>query len=155
VTPNQTDLTLKENQTDAIQYTVTNESGVALGIISTSLELPSFVSGSKLDKIIDDSIDVDTCLKAKPGPGPSPLPSGTSCYIIESFTSVKTLTGDIDYGLWTSTTEVKYTANGVDNFSADGSVDVRVTDVPEPASLALLGMGIAGLAGIRRRKATV
>ena len=40
---------------------------------------------------------------------------------------------------------VNYTFNGIDN--------VDVSNVPEPASLALLGLGFAGLAASRRKKA--
>jgi PEP-CTERM motif len=60
----------------------------------------------------------------------------------------QTLTVNADF---TNLVSVQFDAYGLDNRAAYDNIVVDAT-VPEPASLALLGIGLAGMAVARRRK---
>jgi hypothetical protein len=80
---------------------------------------------------------------------PMTLPSGFSLSFGDSRATGSGFLDSGTYDLYLSGT-----------FLADGGVvfgraadDINVTNVPEPMSLALFGLGAAGMAGLRRRKA--
>ena len=122
------------NSSSDSAWTLTQQGG---GLFSLSAF--DFASG---DPVGSDDVSMLTLTGTKADNG-----TVTETYSLSQDT-FQTLTVNADF---TNLVSVQFDAYGLDNRAAYDNIVVDAT-VPEPASLALLGIGLAGMAVARRRK---
>jgi hypothetical protein len=78
------------------------------------------------------------------------LAPGASCTFVVNFTTPPNdgANGDRDSGI----TLVTFTGGFKNSNLTSASINIKVNDVPEPSTLLMMGTGLAGMAGVLRRK---
>ncbi|HWY20844.1 MAG TPA: PEP-CTERM sorting domain-containing protein [Candidatus Acidoferrum sp.] len=137
-----TTLSVLEGKAGSHTFTITNK-GRMNGTIRSLVFKSVFKNGDKSDVPIFGPF-TGTCAVGLV------LAPGASCTLVVNFNTPPNdgPNGDHNFGITLVTVSARLTNGNL----ARGSINIKVSDVPEPSTLLLMGTGLAGMAGALRRK---
>jgi len=149
-------LTIPEGAELGVTFMITNNSATDSIVPEVELSSGAVVSGDPTDFVVPIGFGFGNCPSGQLSAGPPPLAPGASCHFSGAWIAPgpEPFPANEDFGVSPGIVSVDYNC-GSATCNTVFSFDVTVTDptnVPEPSSALLLGVGLASIVGFMWRR---